>query len=80
MGAAVFAGPGAEPTCRSVRTKVLVPHMEADVSGSSPMTAATDDQQERRLRVLLLDEGSTAPTHKADGARGREHLPGAVDS
>ena len=35
-----------------------------------------DDEQERTLRVLLLDEGSTATTDKAEGCRwGRSTYP-----
>jgi hypothetical protein len=48
----------------------------AGVSATAQHALATDDEQERRLRVLLLDEGSTATTDKAEGCRwGRSTYP-----
>src|SRR5215207_1950456 len=49
---------------------------EADVAAEPALARASDDEQERRLRVLLLDEGSTATTDKAEGCRwGRSTYP-----
>ena len=41
---------------------------EAGVAAEPALARASDDEQERRLRVLL-DEGSTATTDKAEGCR-----------
>jgi hypothetical protein len=50
--------------------------MEASVSCRVQDTPASDDEHERRLRVLLRDEGSTATTGKAEGCRcGRSTYP-----
>jgi hypothetical protein len=46
------------------------------VAAEPALARASDDEQERRLRVLLLDEGSTATTDKAEGGRwGRSTYP-----
>jgi hypothetical protein len=50
--------------------------MEGGARPTPPQTLAADDEQERRLRVLLLDEGSAATTDKAEGCRwGRSTYP-----
>jgi hypothetical protein len=49
---------------------------EAGVAAEPALARASDDEQERRLRVLLLDEGSIATTDKAEGCRwGRSTYP-----
>lgn len=48
----------------------------AGVAAEPALARASDDEQQRRLRVLFLDEGSIATTDKAEGgAGGAEHLP-----
>ena len=59
---ALPAGPARRKCAAAVRAK-------AGVSSEPPLATAPDDEQERRLRVRLLDEGSTATTAKAEGYR-----------
>jgi hypothetical protein len=50
--------------------------MAIGASWPTPVRNSLDDEQERRLRVLLLDEGSIATTDKAEGCRwGRSTYP-----
>src|SRR5215208_6469316 len=42
---------------------------EAGVAAEPALARASDDERERRLSLLLLDEGSIATTDKAEGCR-----------
>jgi hypothetical protein len=73
-------GPGASPDgeqsaplpceLHSRRSRQECPSCaEAGVAAEPARARASDDEQERRLRVLLLDEGCIATTEKAEGCR-----------
>jgi len=50
--------------------------LKRGVAAEPALAGASDDERERRLRVLLLDEGSIATTDKAEGCRwGRSTYP-----
>ena len=50
--------------------------LKRGVAAEPALARASDDEQECRLRVLLLDEGSIATTDKAAGCRwGRSTYP-----
>ena len=60
----------------SDRGKNVAPVLKRGVAAEPALAGASDDERERRLRVLLLDEGSIATTDKAEGCRwGRSTYP-----